>query len=297
VEIIKHLPETIAYLENEPMSQHTTFRTGGPADIMLIPSNEQELSQSLKTLFELGIKPIIIGNGSNLVVSDKGIRGVVIKISDKFAWTKVSGDIIECGAGISLFKLCNIAAENSLSGGECLFGIPGTVGGAVYMNAGAYGSETKDILQKVTYMELDGTVGELVGTDGYSYRCSPFSGSERIIIGAQFKFNYGKKSEIEEKMKEIKARRVEKQPLNFPSAGSAFKRPEGYFAAALIEQAGLKGFTVGGAQISEKHAGFIVNINKATTADIKAVISSVKEKVFNMFGVLLEPEVKFIGEE
>ncbi len=297
MELIKYLPQGMKYLKNEPMSRHTTFRTGGVADLILLPSSYEELSLVLKLLAARGEKPTVIGNGSNLLVSDKGIRGTVIKICEQFSWTEVSGETIECGAGTYLAKLCNVAAENSLSGAESLFGIPGTVGGAVYMNAGAYGSETKDILRKVTYMEPDGSISELAGTAGYGYRCSPFTGTEKIVLSASFAFSIGEKSAIEEKMRDVKNRRTEKQPINLPSAGSAFKRPEGHFAAALIEQAGLKGFTVGGAQVSEKHAGFIVNINKATTTDILRLIDVIKGKVYNDFGVILEPEVKFIGEK
>lgn len=285
------------YLENEPMNRHTTFRTGGPADLMLMPSSVGELSEVLEALKKHGIKPTVIGNGSNLLVSDKGIRGVVIKISDNLADIKLSGETVFCGAGVGLMRFCSFVAENSLSGAECLFGIPGTVGGAVYMNAGAYGSETKDIIKSVSYVEADGENGELFGTEGYGYRVSPFTGKDRIITGALFALSRGDKTEITEKMADIKNRRAEKQPLNYPSAGSTFKRPEGCYAGALIEQSGLKGKRVGGACVSEKHAGFIVNVGGATTDDILSLIDIVRERVLAYYGVELQMEVRFVGEK
>lgn len=291
------LPKGIKYAENEPMSRHTTFRTGGPADLIVMPSSLRELAQTLASFSRAGVKPTVIGNGSNLLVSDKGIRGAVIKIGEELSEMTVCGETVTCGAGAHLNRLCVFAAENGLSGAECLYGIPGTVGGAVYMNAGAYGSEIKDILRSVTYMEPDGTAGELAGTEGYGYRFSPFTGTERIITGASFELLRGDKDAVNSKMAEIKERRAEKQPLNFPSAGSTFKRPEGYFAGALIEQSGLKGVSVGGACVSEKHAGFIVNKGGATTGDILELISVVQKRVYADHGVALEPEVRFVGEE
>ncbi|MBP5207567.1 MAG: UDP-N-acetylmuramate dehydrogenase [Clostridia bacterium] len=279
------------------MSRHTTFRTGGPADLMLLPSSLQELRETLSLLRSEGVKPFILGNGSNLLVSDKGIRGVVVKIGAGLDGMIADGDRVICGSGAFLTRLCGFAAENSLTGAEALYGIPGTVGGAVYMNAGAYGSEIKDILVSADYIESDGTFGTLHGTEGYGYRRSPFTDGDRIITSAVFAFKRGDRAKIEAKMEDIKSRRAEKQPLNFPSAGSVFKRPEGYFAAALIEQSGLKGTTVGGAQVSEKHAGFIVNTGGATTGDILSLIDIVREKVLKDSGVLLETEVRFIGEE
>ena len=288
---------TIKYLTDEPMSRHTTFRTGGPADLMLLPSSVAELCEALAILREEGVTPFVLGNGSNLLVSDKGIRGVVIKIGAGMDGMIADGSRVICGAGALLTRFCTFAAENSLSGAEALYGIPGSVGGAVYMNAGAYGSEIKDILVSADYIEPDGKTGTLHGVDGYGYRRSPFTDGERIITSAVFALKAGKRSEIEAKMAEIKTRRTEKQPLNYPSAGSVFKRPEGYFAAALIDRAGLKGTTVGGACVSEKHAGFIVNKGGATTGDILRLIDIVKEKVFADSGVALETEVRFVGEE
>ena len=291
------LPKGIKYVENEPMSRHTTFRTGGPADLLVMPSSVQELSETLCAFRRQGIKPTVIGNGSNLLVSDKGIRGAVIKIGEDLSDMTVCGETVTCGAGAHLNRLCVFAAENGLSGAECLYGIPGTVGGAVYMNAGAYGSEIKDILKSVTYMDPDGVICELAGTEGYGYRFSPFTGTDNIIAGASFGFVHGDKEAVTAKMTEIKERRAEKQPLNFPSAGSTFKRPEGYFAGVLIEQSGLKGRSVGGACVSEKHAGFIVNKGGATTGDILELISIVQKQVYADHGVILETEVKFVGEE
>ena len=296
MELVKRLPEGIRYLENEPMSRHTTFRTGGPADLMLLPSSHAELRETLALLREEGVTPFILGNGSNLLVSDKGIRGVVVKIGEGIDSVFADGDTVTCGAGAFLTRLCAFAAENSLSGAEALYGIPGSVGGAVYMNAGAYGSEIKDILVCVDFIGPDGETGVLRGSDGYGYRRSPFTDSDKIITSATFVFKNGEREKIEAKMAEIKSRRAEKQPLNYPSAGSVFKRPEGYFAAALIDQAGLKGTAVGGAKVSEKHAGFIVNFDRATTADILQLIGIVKDKVFKCSGVELESEVRFVGE-
>ena len=297
MDLIKRLPEGIKYLENEPMSRHTTFRTGGPADLMLLPSSLSELRETLAALRAEGVRPFILGNGSNLLVSDKGIRGIVVKLGEGLDEISAQGETVVCGAGAFLTRLCVFAAENSLSGAEALYGIPGSVGGAVYMNAGAYGSEIKDILVSADYIDADGETGTLEGVEGYGYRRSPFTDSDRIITAAVFAFSNGDRAEIEAKMAEIKARRSDKQPLNYPSAGSVFKRPEGYYAAALIDRAGLKGTTVGGARVSEKHAGFIVNVGGATTADITRLIEIVKERVFKDSGVELETEVRFVGEK
>ena len=296
MDLMHRIPKGIKYLTDEPMNRHTTFRTGGPADLMLLPSSVEELREILAVLYDEGVVPFILGNGSNLLVSDKGIRGVVLKIGEGLDGMIADGDTVICGAGAFLTRFCAFAAENSLSGAEALYGIPGSVGGAVYMNAGAYGSEIKDILVSVDYIEPRGTAGTLRGVDGYTYRHSPFSDGERIITSAVFALKKGKRSEIESRMAEIKARRADKQPLNYPSAGSVFKRPEGYYAAALIDQAGLKGTAVGGACVSEKHAGFIVNKGGATTGDILCLIDIVKEKVLKDSGVELETEVRFVGE-
>ena len=297
MDLIKRLPEGIKYLENEPMSRHTTFRTGGPADLMLMPSSLSELRETLAALRAEGVRPFILGNGSNLLVSDKGIRGVVVKLGEGLDEISAQGETVVCGAGAFLTRLCVFAAENSLSGAEALYGIPGSVGGAVYMNAGAYGSEIKDIIVSADYIDADGETGTLEGVEGYGYRRSPFTDSDRIITAAAFALSNGDRAEIEAKMAEIKARRADKQPLNYPSAGSVFKRPEGYYAAALIDRAGLKGTAVGGARVSEKHAGFIVNVGGATTADITRLIEIVKERVFKDSGVELETEVRFVGEK
>lgn len=297
MELLERIPKGIKYLVDEPMSRHTTFRTGGPADLMLLPSSAEELGEALAALRGEGITPFILGNGSNLLVSDKGIRGAVIKIGAGMDGMITDGERIICGAGALLTRLCAFAAENSLSGAESLYGIPGSVGGAVYMNAGAYGSEIKDILVSADYVEPDGSAGTLRGTEGYGYRRSPFTDGERVITSAIFAFRRGDRAEIEAKMASVKAGRAEKQPLNHPSAGSVFKRPEGCFAAALIDQSGLKGASVGGACVSEKHAGFIVNKGGATTGDILRLIEIVREKVFKDSGVALETEVRFVGEK
>ena len=296
MDLIKRIPKGIKYVTDEPMSRHTTFRTGGPADLMLLPSSVAELREALAFLHGEGVTPFILGNGSNLLVSDRGIRGVVIKIGEGMDGMTADGETVICGAGAYLTRLCAFAAENSLSGAEALYGIPGSVGGAVYMNAGAYGSEIKDVLVSVDYIKPDGASGTLRGTERYGYRRSPFTDGDRIITSAVFAFKKGDRAAIESEMAEIKTRRADKQPLNYPSAGSVFKRPDGYYASALIDRAGLKGMTVGGACVSEKHAGFIVNKGGATTDDILCLIDIVREKVLSDSGVLLETEVRFVGE-
>lgn len=281
---------------DEPMSKHTTFRIGGKADCVLYPSSCEELSDILKILSVNGIKPLVVGNGSNLLVSDKGIRGVIIKMADNMSNITVDGNDIVCQSGVSLTKLCLTAYDNSLSGVEGLYGIPGSVGGAVYMNAGAYGYEIKDVISKVNYLDIYGNAYEYVGNAGFLYRESPFSDKNYIITDATFHMENGIKEEIKEKMDDVKKRRFDKQPLNYPSAGSTFKRPEGYYAAALIEQAGLKGKRVGDAMVSDKHSGFIVNLGNATSVDVLSLIDIVQKTVLNQFNVQLETEIKYLGE-
>lgn len=287
----------IEYRLNVPMSEYTSFRTGGPADVLVLPKNEPELRKVLTLCADEEIRPFVFGNGSNLLVSDDGIRGISVRLASNFDDIRLlNDDMIFCTAGTKLAKLCNFALENSLSGLEFAYGIPGSAGGAAYMNAGAYGGEMKDVLVSCNHLDFSGNPGRLTGDMlGLSYRRSAYTDKYFVITGITVKLQKGDREEISAKMKDILQRRVDKQPLDLPSAGSFFKRPEGYFAGALIEQCGLKGFSVGGAQVSEKHAGFVVNRGGATTAEIMELGRVVSEKVLAQTGVKLEPEVKYIG--
>ncbi len=287
----------IEYRLSAPMSEYTSFKTGGPADVLVLPKNEPELRRVLSLCDDECIKPFIFGNGTNLLVSDEGIRGVSVRLASNFDEIRLlNDDMIFCTAGTKLAKLCNFALENSLSGLEFAYGIPGTAGGAAYMNAGAYGGEMKDVLVSCNHIDYSGNPGRLTSDMlGLSYRRSAYTDKYFVITGITVKLQKGDKDEIGAKMKDILQRRIDKQPLELPSAGSFFKRPEGHFAGALIEQCGLKGFSVGGAQVSEKHAGFVVNKGGATTSDILALGRAVSEKVLDETGVELEMEVKYIG--
>ena len=281
---------------NVPMKKHTTFRIGGECDIFCEPKNAYELAGLIRLLNENNQSYIVLGNGSNVLVSDEGIRGVVIKIGEQMSEVSVCGEEITSGAGILLSRLSKRAMNESLSGMECISGIPGSVGGAVYMNAGAYGAEIADILQSVTYVSREGEIITLEKADlSLGYRKSVFMENGGIVTSCVLKLKKGDKEKIAQDMAEVTKKRVEKQPLELPSAGSTFKRPQGYFAGALIEECGLKGYSVGGAKVSEKHAGFVVNFDNATANDVLAVIEHVQKTVYEKFGVGLEPEVKFIG--
>ena len=282
-------------LTNSPMSRQTTFKAGGNADIITFPTNVNALINVLKTAQAASIPYIILGNGSNILVSDDGIRGIVIKMTALSSNIEVNDTTISCSAGTPLSKLCTTALDNGLTGLEFAYGIPGSVGGAVYMNAGAYDGEIKDVLTSVNHINPD-FCEETFSADKLklSYRSSFYSKNNNYIITkATFELKHGNKTEIKAKMDELMARRKDKQPLDFPSAGSTFKRPKGYFAGALIEQCGLKGYTIGGAQVSEKHAGFVINKN-GTASDILALINYIKTTVKEKTGVDLEPEVKII---
>lgn len=278
------------------MKNHTSFRIGGAAKLFIEPKNEKELSGVLKKCRESKIEYIVIGNGSNLLVSDDGIRKAVIKLSGNFERIELLDETtVKAGAGASLAALCRFALENSLSGLEFAFGIPGSVGGAAFMNAGAYGGEMKDVVLSCLHIDREGNIGVLSKEQlGFAYRKSAYSENGFIITDVTFKLQKGEKGAIEEKMNDLLGRRKDKQPLSFPSAGSVFKRPEGYFAGALIEQSGLKGKTIGGAQVSEKHAGFIINIGSATCKDVKDLIEYCQKTVYDNFGVKLETEIKMI---
>ena len=283
----------ITIIANEPMSRHTSVKIGGAAELFCELSSVEAVCVALNCARELDIEPFIMGNGTNLLVDDSGIPGAVFKING--GKCEVSGDCICVDAGVSIATLARKAKDNSLSGLECAYGIPGTVGGAVVMNAGAYGFEIKDVLVESTYLDENGIVKTL-GTDehNFGYRTSFFKEHPKcIVLSAKIKLIRGNKEEIEGKMNDILARRREKQPLEFPSAGSVFKRPEGYFTGALIEQSGLKGYSIGGAQVSEKHAGFIINKDNATGKDVKELIEYIKETVFENYGVELEREVLY----
>ncbi len=297
---LKNLLESAgAYcIENEPMKKHTTFCIGGSADIYAVPKSKESIAECRKICVDNGVPYVVLGNCSNVVFTDNGYRGVVIStaaLSDEIEL--VSAVDVKCSAGVKLASLCSFAFEHSLSGVECLWGIPGTIGGAVCMNAGAYGGEVKDTLIECECIDKDGNFVTYSADElDLSYRHSRFSDNDEIVISATFRLVPAVQGEIRAKMDDLMNRRREKQPLEYPSAGSVFKRPEGYFAAALIDECGLKGESVGDAQISEKHTGFMINKGKATCFDLKRLIEKTKEEVFLRHGVRLECEIKFIGE-
>ena len=281
-----------------PMSKYTTFRIGGNAAVMLTPTTDEQLASIIKKCKEENIKPFIIGNGSNMLISDNGLDTVVINMCRPDPKIElVNGDTVVCDAGATMSKVCNFALENGLTGLEFAFGIPGSAGGAAYMNAGAYGGEMKDVLVECRHIDRDGNFGSLKGDElGLAYRTSAYEHNGFIITTLVMKLSKGNKDEIRAKMQELLQRRKDKQPLEYPSAGSTFKRPEGYFAGALIEECGLKGYSVGGAQVSEKHAGFVINKGSATAKDVLDLIKYIQDKVFSEKGVMLEPEVRLIEE-
>ena len=282
----------------EPMTKHTSFHIGGPAELMAQPQSEAELQSLLLKAAEAAVPVTLVGNGSNLLVRDKGIRGLVIKLGSMLRDIKVSGNVLTFGSGVSLAQASTKAAELGLSGMEFAVGIPGSIGGAVYMNAGAYDGEMAKVVKSVRVMDAAGEVSELsAGELDFGYRHSALQGSGKIVTSVTVELAVGDKQAIAEKMADFSNRRITKQPLELPSAGSMFKRPPGYFAGTLIDQTGLKGYTVGGAQVSTKHAGFVVNIGGATAADVLQLISDVQAKVFAAHGVHLEPEVLVLGEE
>ena len=279
----------------EPLAGHTTFRIGGACDVMITPDSVESLSRLVLLAREYGVRTLVLGKGSNMLCADEGFRGAVLLIGKPLDNISVEGDIIRAGAGAPLILVCLAAFEAGLSGLEFAYGIPGTIGGGVYMNAGAYGGEMKDVLTSVTVIDREGKL-RTYGADelDLSYRHSRFCGSDDIIVSAEMRLTRGEKSDIEARMDDFMTRRKDKQPLNFPSAGSTFKRPEGDFAGRLIQESGLRGYTVGGAQVSEKHCGFVVNKGGATCADVMAVIEHVRKTVQEKTGVLLECEVKII---
>ena len=285
-------------LLEEPMAKHTSFRIGGPADVLAQPGNEAELAELLKRAAHHAVPVTLVGNGSNLLVRDKGIRGLVIKLSNLFSSITVAGNVLTFGSGISLAMASKKAASLSLSGLEFAVGIPGTIGGAVYMNAGAYDGEMAKVVTSVQVMDRQGQSSQLKADElDFSYRHTALQNSGLIVTSVTVSLQPGEAESIKAKMDDFSQRRIAKQPLELPSAGSMFKRPVGYFAGTLIEQTGLKGYTVGGAQVSTKHAGFVVNVGGATAKDVLQLISDVQSKVFAAHGVRLEPEVLVLGEE
>ncbi len=279
------------------MSRYTSFRVGGPADLLVEPNSTEALSGLLKACKQEGVKPLVLGKGSNVLVPDSGLKNVVLLLGEAFSKVEYCGNnMVRAQAGASLTKLCRFALDYSLTGLEFAYGIPGSVGGAIYMNAGAYGGEMKDVVMVVNHMNADGEKGSWQGKAelGFDYRHSNYMGADLIITSVIFYLEKGNPDAIKMKMDQTMARRVAKQPLEYPSAGSTFKRPEGHFAGALIEQCNLKGYTIGGAQVSEKHAGFVINRGNATATDILQLISYIQETVRKETGVNLEPEVQIL---
>lgn len=284
-------------LKDEPMQAHTTFRIGGPADLFLMPENVEQIRKILEICRKENLPYFILGNGSNLLVSDEGFRGVIIQLFRNFSEIRTEGTKIRATAGALLSSIASAAKNASLTGFEFAGGIPGTLGGACVMNAGAYGGEMKDVLEEVTVMTKDGEILTLpVEELEMGYRTSVIKTAEYIVLEAVISLKEGDQEAIKARMKELTEQRTSKQPLEYPSAGSTFKRPTGYFAGKLIMDAGLRGYQVGGAQVAEKHCGFVINRGGATARDVVTLMQDVNEKVQKEFGVSLEPEVKFLGE-
>ncbi len=281
------------YLINEPLKEHTTFKIGGSCDIMIFPNSIDSLGE----LISKADRYLILGNGSNVLFSDNGYRGAIFVLGSDMSEIIVDGEYITASAGASLARVCKTALDSSLTGLEFAYGIPGSVGGAVFMNAGAYGGEMKDIVTEVTCINQ---AGEIITYSSdkldFGYRSSRFTGSDEIIVSAKLRLSHGDKSSIKLRMDELIARRKSRQPLEYPSAGSTFKRPEGTYAGLVIEESGLKGFEIGGAKVSDKHANFVINTGNATATDVMSLISHIKKTVLEKTGYELECEVKLIEE-
>lgn len=290
------LEEKCKVLENEPLSRYTTFKIGGNAAALIIVENANVMSELISKCTELSVPNFIIGNGSNLLIDDSGFNGIVFKLDGDFKQISiVDENTVKCGTGTTLAKLCKFALDNNLSGLEFAWGIPGSVGGAAFMNAGAYGGEMKDVLEASTYIAPDGTLGAFTAEEmKLSYRRSIYSENKYIITSITVKLKPDSYDAIRGRMDDFMSRRRDKQPLEYPSAGSVFKRPEGYFAGGLIEECNLKGCQIGGAQVSEKHAGFIINKDNATCEDVCNLIQHIQDTVFEKKGVHLECEIKRI---
>ena len=296
-EWIRKLGEQVEILVAEPMKNHTTFRIGGPADALALPKTPEEVAEVVRFCHEHAQPYYVLGNGSNLLVSDEGYRGIVLQLYRNFNDIQVNGEMITVQSGAMLAAVARTAYQNGLTGLEFASGIPGTIGGAVVMNAGAYGGEMKHVLREVTVLTKEGEVLAIPAKAlELGYRTSVIPKNGWIVLGAVLQLKKGDPEQILARMEELKEQRITKQPLDLPSAGSTFKRPEGYFAGKLIMDAGLRGFTVGGAQVSEKHCGFVVNRRNATAADVWELICEVKRRVKEMTGVELEPEVKLLGD-
>lgn len=284
-----------SYSTDVDMKSYTSFHIGGAADVMVFPENAIILSNVIRYITDNGLRYLVIGKGSNMLISDDGYRGVVINTSSLDSIVLFDETTIYCQSGISLAKLCRFALDNSLTGLEFAYGIPGSAGGAAYMNAGAYGGEMKDVLISCDHISSDGKIGKLNKNElDLSYRHSAYSDSDKVITSLTLKLEKGDPAQIKARMDELIKKRRDKQPLEYPSAGSTFKRPEGYFAGALIEQCGLKGYSYGDAQVSEKHAGFVINKGSAAADDVMLVIEHCRKTVFEKTGVTLEPEIKII---
>lgn len=284
--------------ENEPMSAHCSFRIGGPARLMYCPGTAEEAAALLRLLHESGAPFELMGNGTNLLVPDEGLDKVVVRLGEAMSEAISLGDgHIRAGAGITLAKLAVFAANEGLSGLEFAHGIPGSLGGAVFMNAGAYGGEMKDVLESVEYADTDGVVRSVPASElGLSYRHSAFEGTKRLVTAATVRLAPKEPEEIKARMRQLMEKRRASQPLDVPSAGSTFKRPVGGYAAALIDEAGLKGFAIGGAQVSEKHAGFVVNRGGASFEDVIRLMEHIKKTVYDRSGIMLEPEVRILKD-
>lgn len=291
------LTEEKNVLTDEPLKNHVTFRVGGAADYFVSPESAEEVQKIILLCKEAGMPYYILGNGSNLLVSDQGYRGVIIQIYKSMSEISVKGEFVTAQAGALLSAIAAKAAGESLAGFEFASGIPGTIGGAAVMNAGAYGGEMKDVLEQVTVLTKEGELLTIPKEElDMGYRTSKVAKNQCIVLEAVIHLAHGEQEKIREKMNELKEKRTTKQPLEYPSAGSTFKRPEGYFAGKLIEEAGLRGFQVGGAQVSEKHCGFVINKDNATASEVRELIRQVSERVKANSGVTLEPEVKMLGE-
>lgn len=295
VALKQRLERSCAHLElreHESMSRHTSFHIGGPVSLMALPETREQAVLAVLAAREVGVEPFFLGNGSNLLVPDEGVERFVIKTSG-LRTCRSEGKHIVAEGGVTLARLASFAREQALTGLEFAHGIPGTLGGAITMNAGAYGGEMAQVVRGVTCLDSEGAVCEETNFD-FSYRHSVFSDGKRMILSARLELSEGTPQEIARRMEQLSAQRQEKQPLEYPSAGSMFKRPEGYFAAALIDQCGLKGLRVGGAQVSEKHAGFVVNRGGATCRDVLSLVDQIKKSVWEETGVQLEMEVKIL---
>lgn len=298
VEDLKKVLSEKQIMVGEPMKKHTTFKIGGPADCLVFPASIAEIVAVFALIKAHEVPFTVLGNGSNVLVLDKGIRGVVVKFDCNMSYARHIGDTVFAGAGTLLKDVSQYAAAHDLSGMEFAVGIPGSIGGAVFMNAGAYDGEISDIVAAVTAVSLDGMVIRYEKTAlNFAYRHSIFQENQQVICEVELALAEGARHEIKDKMGDLTMRRESKQPLEMPSAGSTFKRPQGYFAGTLIEQAGLKGFRIGGAQISEKHAGFVINAGEATAADVLRLIKEVQRLVYEKHGIALCPEVRMVGEQ